>query len=142
MTEDFYMITLQGIKIRFALYKQEAPYTGEAFCKLLPFSKIFYHARYSGQEIWCADAVNLDIIQENASVYTFPGEMVLGPSGSKRVKTANALGVYYGEGRGLDAANIFAKAFPEDLFLLQKLGEDIWKNGQQLLTFHKPTADD
>lgn len=48
-----------------------------------------------------------------------------------------SLGIYYGEGKGLDAANIFAKVFDEDLPLLQALGEQIWKQGEQVLRFEK-----
>jgi len=134
---SFHLKTKNGITIRFQIYHEEAPITSKAFISLLPFSQNFYHARISGQEIWVADAINLNIIQENASVFTLPGEMVLGPSKPSRVKTSNALGIYYGEGKGLDAANIFARVYPEDLQLLQTLGESIWKHGEQELRFEK-----
>lgn len=45
------------------------------------------------------------------------------------------MGIYYGEGKGLDAANVFAKVFDEDLQLLKTLGEEIWKNGTQEIKF-------
>ncbi len=115
---SFHIKTKNGVTIRFRIYHEEAPITSKAFIGLLPFSRNFYHARFSGQEIWIADAIDLDIIQENASVFTLPGEMVLGPSKPSRAKTANALGIYYGEGKGFDAANIFARVYPEDLQLL------------------------
>src|SRR5689334_16650066 len=100
--------------IRFNLY-DEAPETSESFLQSLPFKKVFFHARVSGQEIWTDDGLSLNIPQENASVFTEPGEIVLGPVKPARVKTANCIGIYYGEGRGLDAANIFGKCFEEDL---------------------------
>lgn len=115
--------------VRFMCYEEEAPVTTTAFLALLPFKRFFYHARVSGQEIWFDDLPPLDIIQENASVFTNPGEVVLGPANPVRVKTANCFGIYYGEGKGLDAANIFAKVFPEDMRLLQKLGNEIWRHG-------------
>ncbi|WP_336517810.1 DUF3830 family protein [Pollutibacter soli] len=124
----------KDMTIRFACYEEEAPVTSAAFLALLPFTRVFYHARVSGQEIWFDDLPPLDIIQENASVFTKPGEVVLGPSKPERVKTANCLGIYYGEGRGLDAANIFAHVYPEDLRLLQKLGNQIWRHGAMEIT--------
>lgn len=130
----FVLITTQGQQIRFR-YLAEAPLTANAFAGALPFTRTFFHARVSGQEIWTDKGLGLDIIQENASVFTEPGEMVLGPLHPARTKTADALGIYYGEGRGLDSANIFAKVFDEDLPALKTLGEATWKNGQQELAF-------
>lgn len=121
--------------IRFNYYSSEARVTTEAFIKVLPFSRTFFHARISGEEIWIDDAPEIDIIQENSSVFTQPGEIVLGPVRPKRNKTAKCLGIYYGEGRGLDSCNIFGKVFTEDLPALKALGEKIWKHGSQVLTF-------
>ena len=42
-----------------------------------------------------------------------------------------------GEGKGLDACNIFAKVVDEDLKLLKELGEEIWKQGAQQVTFER-----
>ena len=131
----FKIKTIDNQIIRFNYYNNDAPITCEAFSKLLPFSRIFIHARISGQEIWIDNAPELDIIQENASVFTNPGEVVLGPLKPERAKTSKCLGIYYGEGRGLDSCNIFAKVFAEDLELLKILGENIWKHGVQELTF-------
>lgn len=124
--------------IRFRCYTAEAAQSVAAFEKVLPFSLAFYHARTSGQEVWVANAFTFDVAQENASVFTQPGEMVLGPMKPTRAPAMNgSLGIYYGEGKGLDAANIFAKVFDEDLPLLQALGEQIWKQGEQVLRFEK-----
>lgn len=123
--------------IRFKLYSEEAPVTCSAFMKLLPFTRTFLHARVSGQEIWIDNAPPLDIIQENASVFTEPGEVVFGPLNPKRTKTSNCMGIYYGEGKGLDCCNIFAKVLEEDMDLLKQLGNGIWKEGTQELTFEK-----
>jgi hypothetical protein len=46
-----------------------------------------------------------------------------------RAKTANCLGIYYGEGKGLDACNIFARVAEADLQKLTELGNEVWKNG-------------
>lgn len=121
--------------IRFGYYDQAAPVTVAAFAKLLPFTRVFFHARVSGQEIWTDHAHGLDIIQENSSVFTEPGEIVLGPLKPVRTKTYDCLGIYYGEGRGLDCCNIFGKVVDEDMPLLKELGEEIWKTGSQQLTF-------
>jgi hypothetical protein len=121
--------------IRFSLYADDAPQTVEAFVKMLPFEQTLFHARVSGQEIWTDDAHEIDIIQENASVFTNPGEIVLGPLKPTRTKTCGCIGIYYGEGRGLDCCNIFGKVLAEDMALLRSLGESIWKNGEQLLKF-------
>jgi hypothetical protein len=121
--------------IRFQVYKDTAPVTSESFLKTLPFAKTFYHARVSGQEIWMDDAPELDIIQENASVFTEPGEIVLGPLKPARAKTSGCLGIYYGEGKGLDACNVFGKVLDEDAEKLRALGDSIWRQGAQEITF-------
>jgi hypothetical protein len=79
--------------------------------------------------------LNFDIIQENASVFTEPGEIVIGLLKPARAKTSKCLGIYYGEGKGVDCCNIFGKVFDEDLLLLKKLGDEIWQHGSQWLTF-------
>ncbi len=123
--------------IRFGLYADVAPLTVAAFEKLLPFSKLFFHARISGQEIWTDQGPGLDIIQENASVFSEPGEIVIGPVKPGRNKISNCIGIFYGEGKLLDCGNIFGKVFEEDLPLLQEMGEKIWKHGAQELIFEK-----
>jgi hypothetical protein len=123
--------------IRFEVYRDTAPVTSEAFLKTLPFTKTFYHARVSGQEIWMDDAPELDIIQENASVFTEPGEIVLGPLKPVRAKTSKCLGIYYGEGKGLDCCNIFGKVLAEDAEKLKVLGDIIWRQGAQEIRFEK-----
>lgn len=137
MTNGFTLTTTTGIIIRFRFYNNEAPITSGAFAALLPFSLTFFHARVSGQEIWVDKVPVLDIIQENASVFTMPGEVVYGPLKPARTKTTNCMGIYYGEGRGLDCANIFAKVFEEDMDKLVVLGNEIWKQGEQELMFEK-----
>ena len=133
----FIIKTNDNQNIRFKYYLENAPVTSKAFATLLPFTRTFFHARVSGQEIWIDNAPQLDIIQENASVFTEPGEVVFGPVRPSRVKTANCLGIYYGEGKGLDCCNIFAKVLAEDLNLLKILGNNIWKHGTQEITFDK-----
>jgi hypothetical protein len=120
--------------IRFEFYLEDAPVTTTAFVELLPFTSTFYHARVSGQEIWIDNVPQLNIIQENASVFTEPGEVVFGPTNPTRTKTANCFGIYYGEGKGLDACNIFARVMQSDQQKLIDLGNSIWKNGAQELT--------
>lgn len=133
----FKLITSENTEIEFELYLEDAPITSKAFLELLPFKRTFYHARVSGQEIWIDNVPSLDIIQENASVFTVPGEVVFGPAKPSRTKTANCFGIYYGEGKGLDACNIFAKVIDADNKKLQELGESIWKNGSQEITISK-----
>jgi hypothetical protein len=133
----FVIKTADGQTIRFNYYTDDAPITVKAFHALLPFTRTFLHARVSGQEIWTGDAPPLDIIQENASVFTIPGEVVFGPSKPARTKTANCMGIYYGEGKGLDCCNIFAKVFDEDMTALKTLGNNIWERGMQQITFER-----
>ncbi|MGC4102199.1 DUF3830 family protein [Ferruginibacter sp.] len=133
--KGFIIKTAGNIVIRFGYYTEEAPVTVAAFSKQLPFSITLMHARISGQEFWTGNAPVLDIIQENASVFTEPGEAVIGPLHPGRTKTSGCMGIYYGEGKGLDCCNIFAKVFEEDMPLLKTLGESIWKHGEQLLLF-------
>lgn len=130
----FKITTKDNIVINFEFYRKSAPVTSKAFVDILPFTRTFHHARVSGQEIWIDNVPELDIIQENASVFTEPGEVVFGPKKPGRTKTANCFGIYYGEGRGLDACNIFAKVIESDKQKLIDLGNNIWKNGSQDLT--------
>lgn len=132
--KGFKIITKDKQEIHFNYYLDEAPVTCAAFEQILPFRRRFYHARISGEEIWISDAPQLDIIQENASVFTRPGEVVFGPSKPLRVKTANCFGIYYGAGKGLDAANIFARVAKDDLQKLIELGMSIWNNGNEEIT--------
>jgi hypothetical protein len=134
---DFRIKTKDDLIIRFKLYKDDAPVTSEAFLRSLPFSRTFIHARVSGQEIWIDNAPAFNIIQENASVFTEPGEIVLGPLYPSRAKTSKCLGIYYGEGKGLDCCNIFGKVLQEDLAILKDLGDKIWKQGAQEILFEK-----
>lgn len=136
--DHFLVLTVSGLTIRFRLYWEEAPVTCRAFLALLPFARAFVHARVSGQEIWIDDAPPLDIIQENASVFTEPGEVVYGPVHPRRVKTSNCMGIYYGPGQGLDCCNIFARVYDEDARLLLTLGTEIWIGGVRQLTFETP----
>jgi hypothetical protein len=135
--KGFKLTTSDNIIIHFNYYNDDAPVTCKAFNSLLPFKRNFMHARVSGQEIWNDASPSIDIMQENASVFTEPGEVVYGPAKPARTKTKNAMGIYYGEGKGLDAANIFAKVYDEDLATLKKLGERIWKKGEVEITFEK-----
>lgn len=130
----FKITTKDKQEIKFNLYTDTASVTSTAFLSILPFSRTFHHAKVSGQEIWIDDVPKLDILQENASVFTEPGEVVFGPAKPTRAKTANCFGIYYGEGKGLDACNIFAKVVESDRQKLIELGNSIWKNGSQELT--------
>ncbi len=85
----FKITTQDGQEVAFEFYVDAAPQTSAAFKTILPFSRTFKHARVSGQEIWIDDVPQLDIIQENASVFTEPGEVVFGPTNPSRSKTAN-----------------------------------------------------
>lgn len=130
----FKITTAGNQEIKFELYLDAAPVTSKAFLGILPFTRTFHHARVSGQEIWIDNVPQLDIIQENASVFTEPGEAVFGPTKPARTKTADCFGIYYGEGKGLDACNIFARVIESDKQKLIDLGNSIWKNGSQELT--------
>lgn len=132
--KGFKITATTGTIIRFRFY-DDAPQTAAAFARILPFTRVLMHARTSGSEIWTDEAPPLDVIQENASVFTEPGEVVYGPSGAKRTRTCNCMGIYYGEGKGLDACNIFARVLDEDKETLAALGHSIWKGGEQAITF-------
>jgi hypothetical protein len=123
--------------IRFRFYDNEAALTAKAFESILPFSKIFFHAKVSGQEIWTDDAPKLDIPQENSTVGAKPGEVAIGPIKPQRNKVAGMMGIFYGDGNLVDGSNIFAKVFDEDLLLLKELGEKIWKQGARELKFER-----
>jgi hypothetical protein len=132
---SFLIRTKDDQTIRFRLYDDAAPLTSGAFSRALPFSKIFHHARVSGQEIWIDNAPSLDIIQENSSVFAEPGEIAIGPVKPARNKVAGLMGIFYGEGKLVDGGNIFGKVFEEDMILLKTLGEKIWKQGAEELKF-------
>ncbi|HZL10934.1 MAG TPA: DUF3830 family protein [Prolixibacteraceae bacterium] len=130
----FKIITSDSQELKFEFYLDTAPVTSKAFIDILPFTRTFHHARVSGHEIWIDNVPKLDIIQENASVFIEPGEVVFGPAKPTRAKTANCFGIYYGDGKGLDACNIFARVIESDRQKLIDLGNSIWKNGSQELT--------
>jgi hypothetical protein len=123
--------------IRFHCYADVAHATSAAFINKLPFAETFLHASLSGKEIWTDSAPRLDIIQENASVFAEPGEIVIGTALTTRNKIAGLMGIFYGEGKLIDAGNIFGKVFEEDIQLLKTLGENIWRKGAQKLFFEK-----
>lgn len=75
-----FTIKIKDTIVRFRYYHTDAPVSVTVFNAVLPFTLSFYHARTSGQEFWIANAFRFDIIQENASVFTQPGEVGLGPS--------------------------------------------------------------
>ena len=135
---DQFLIKIQdNLTIRFRFYHKEAPLTAKAFASKIPFSKPFLHARISGEEIWTDDGPQLDIQQENVTVFAEPGEIVVGPLKPERNKVANCIGIFYGKGQLMDGANIFGKVVDEDMPLLEALGELIWREGEQVLTFEK-----
>jgi len=131
----FIIRTQDDQTIRFRFYQHAAPITATAFAAALPFSRIFFHAKLSGQEIWIEDAPELDVIQENASVYAVPGEIVIGPVNPKRNKITGCIGIFYGDGKLIDCGNIFGKVAEEDMEMLKALGDNIWKRGAQELRF-------
>lgn len=132
---DFQIKTPDEQRIRFRCYPDAAPATSQAFTGTLPFSRLFFHARVSGREIWIDDAPRLDIMQENASVFVEPGEIVIAPVKPSRNKITGCIGIFYGEGKLLDCGNIFGKVWDEDLPLLEALGDNIWRHGAIELTF-------
>ena len=133
---DFIISTNDKQIIRFICY-DITPVTTRAFLHALPFSRMFLHARVSGPEIWIDDAPALDIPQENASVFAEAGEIIIAPLKPERNKIKKCMGIFYGEGKLVDCGNIFGKVMDEDLVLLKTLGDKIWKEGIQELTFEK-----
>lgn len=129
--KHFFLKTDLDLQIQFELYEKEAPKTCSAFLATLPFTRQWIHASVSGQEIWIANAPSLAISQENSSVFTTPGEVVIGPTTTPRNKVAGCMGIYYGTGKGLDGANIFAKVIAPDHDKLFELGRRILLNGSQ-----------
>lgn len=131
----FIIHTKENTSIRLRCYNLAAPLTVAAFAAELPFSREFLHARVSGEEIWISDAPSLNVIQENSSVFTEPGEVVIAPFNPASNKIAGCMGIFYSERMLLDCGNVFAKVFEEDRPLLKNLGDCIWRNGTQELTF-------
>jgi len=132
---DFLIRIQDNLSIRFKMYEEAAPVTSKAFTGTMPFSRTFLHARISGEEIWTDDGPHLDIIQENVSVFAEPGEIAMGPLQPERNKISNCIGIFYGKGQLQDGGNIFGKVFEEDMPLLKALGEIIWREGEQMLSF-------
>ncbi len=133
----FTIKTKDGEKIRFAYYISDAPVTSKAFDDALPYTETFYHAKVSGEEIWTDKAPELNIIQENSSVFIQAGEVVIGPIGPFRNKVIKCMGIMYGEGKLLDCGNIFAKVYDEDLSSLKVVCKKFWSEGFHELTFEK-----
>ena len=131
----FLIRTKDNQVVRFQFYQTAAPITSAAFIKILPFAEFFFHAKISGQEIWIDNAPPLDIIQENVSVFTEPGEIAIGPTNPTRNKIAGCMGIFYGEGKLLDAGNIFEKVLEEDMSLLKTLGESVLAQWSSKIVF-------
>lgn len=121
--------------IVFDLYDDMAPNSVSEFVASLPFEVELIHASVSGQEIWTDSTPAWHIPQENASVFTHPGELVIGPTAHPRSRTAGCLGVYYGEGKGLDAANIIGMVAENNRPALLEIGKRVWKNGSEKFRF-------
>lgn len=131
-----FLLTATGqAGIRFRFYDVEAPATAAAFLAALPFEQLFLHARVSGQEIWCSEAPALPVPQENSTIHCRPGEVAIGPLQPARNQVSGLMGIFYGEGKLVDGANIFAAVVPEDLPLLVALGDQIWRRGGLKLRF-------
>ncbi len=131
-----FLIKIQdNLIIRFRMYNDAAPVTSAAFANTIPFSRPFLHARISGEEIWTDEGPQLEIIQVNVSVFAEPGEIVVGPVNPVRNKVSNCIGIFYGKGQLLDGGNIFGKVYDDDMQLLEALGEIIWREGEQVLSF-------
>lgn len=47
-----FKITTSDVGIKFDFYSDRAPITSKAFLEILPFTRVFYYAKVSGQEIW------------------------------------------------------------------------------------------
>ena len=122
-------------QIRFSLYLDAAPVTCEAFCKALPFQLKLLHAKVSGQELWSPNGPSLDIIQENATVFLDAGEIAIGPLKPARNKLPRSIGIFYGDGKLVDCANVFAKVYEEDMVALKNIGEQVWLESAPVVTF-------
>jgi len=96
----FKITTSDNQEIRFEFYQDNAPVTSKAFVDILPFTRTFHHARVSGQEIWIDNVPQLNIIQENASVFTEPGEVVFGPKKPIRTKRQTVLAYTMAKAKG------------------------------------------
>lgn len=127
----------KGEVIIINLYAELAPNTVQALGAVLPFEREIFHARLSGQEIWCDDMPQLDVPQENASVHAQPGEFVVGPKNPIRNQITGCLGLFYGKGTLIDCGNIIGKVEKDDLSILKSWGQDIWQNGSQILSFSR-----
>ena len=77
----FKLVTKDGVEIHFKFYLDEAPVT----CKAFHEDPSFHQGVLSCPCLGHGDSESttyraLDIIQENASVFAEPGEVVVGPS--------------------------------------------------------------
>ena len=126
-----------GESIVLDLYDELAPETISALWEILPFEREIFHARLSGQEIWCDDMPVLDVPQENASIHAQPGEFVVGPKNPIRNQITGCLGLFYGKGALIDCGNVIGKVRKEDMSVLKSWGQDIWQNGSQKLSFSR-----
>ncbi len=113
-------------------YESEAPQTCKAILNALPVEGVFKQARFAGEEIWCDDALELFIPQENATIHPKPGEIGYAPP-LERSEVANSIAIVYGEATLSDAVNIFGRVVEEDLPKLKALGEKVWLEGKQIV---------
>src|SRR5688572_21261613 len=88
--------------IRFQCYVEDAPVTSTAFLSFMPLAKMFSPVLVTGLALWFDDRPPVDLIQEDASLFPKPGDVVSGPSIPSRPLRGRCFRIGSGACKGLD----------------------------------------
>ena len=117
----------------------DAPRTVEAVGKLIPFSGMAYHSRWSGREVNAMIHTGERVPLENHTIQTAPGDVIYWREWERDADdVSEAIAVYYGAEltrfhRGEQFVNVFGRVSQEHWDLLREIGERIWRQGGERL---------
>jgi hypothetical protein len=124
------------------LLEDKAPHTCQIVWEALPFSQTVRHSRWSGREVNLEFSSTSMPKRENQTISTSVGEIVYWRDWplESELDVLEVLAIYYGaehtrSHKGDEPVNIFAQVDFTNLDLLQKVGERIWLEGTERVTF-------
>ncbi|SMQ81464.1 Protein of unknown function [Bacillus sp. OV166] len=124
------------------LLEDKAPQTCQIVWEALPISQTVRHSRWSGREVNFEISSTSMPKRENQTISTSVGEIVYWRDWALESEpdVLEVLAIYYGaehtrSHKGDEPVNVFAQVDFTYLDLLQKVGERIWLDGTERVTF-------
>lgn len=128
-------ITIGAFRLVGKLETELAPFTCQAFTKLLPYQQKFIHARWSGEGCWIPlGSENFAIPFENHTSHPAPGQFLFYPGGISETEILLAYGgVAFASKVGQLAGNHFLTV-TEGQELLPQIGKKaLWEGAQDVV---------